>query len=122
MRQADADVVVFRSNKTLPLELDEKFNGSLQSFRDLLRWTYPKCFSLVREITFENAEAITEEGVPLIILFYNPNNKPIIQSFNEVIEKLLRNDSYSYLRKFSRINRRNVDTKKGILSSIYSNI
>jgi endoplasmic reticulum resident protein 44 len=29
---------------------------------------------MVREITFQNGEALTEEGLPFLILFYDPNN------------------------------------------------
>jgi endoplasmic reticulum resident protein 44 len=29
---------------------------------------------MVREITFENGEELTEEGLPFLILFYDPNN------------------------------------------------
>jgi hypothetical protein len=32
------------------------------------------CSPMVREITFENGEELTEEGLPFLILFYDPNN------------------------------------------------
>ena len=37
-------------------------------------YIYIPCSPLVREITFENGEALTEEGLPFLILFYDPNN------------------------------------------------
>lgn len=33
------------------------------------KWLTDKCVPLVREITFENAEELTEEGLPFLILF-----------------------------------------------------
>lgn len=44
-----------------------------------------KCIPLVREITFENAEELTEEGLPFLILFRivgDMNNEKI---FNDAV-------------------------------------
>lgn len=40
----------------------------------LMQWTTDKCVPLVREITFENAEELTEEGLPFMILFHAPDD------------------------------------------------
>lgn len=39
-----------------------------------------------REITFDNAEELTEEGLPLMVLFYHPNNTIPIKHFKEKVE------------------------------------
>lgn len=39
-----------------------------------------------REITFDNAEELTEEGLPLMVLFYHPNNTLPIKEYKEKIE------------------------------------
>jgi endoplasmic reticulum resident protein 44 len=36
------------------------------------------CMPLLREITFENAEALTEEGLPFVILFVKPGDKEVV--------------------------------------------
>lgn len=38
-------------------------------------WLTDKCVPLVREITFENAEELTEEGLPFLILFRSVGDK-----------------------------------------------
>lgn len=42
-----------------------------------------------REITFENAEELTEEGMPFMILFYNPNNTIPIKDYKARVEEEL---------------------------------
>ena len=42
------------------------------SYDEFSVWAADKCTPLVREITFENAEELTEEGLPFLILFHNP--------------------------------------------------
>lgn len=51
-----------------------------------------KCTPLVREITFENAEELTEEGLPFLILFHAPDDNESIKKFNEVVQKELMED------------------------------
>ncbi|KAK4467634.1 hypothetical protein MN116_008576 [Schistosoma mekongi] len=48
-------------------------------------WVKQQCTSLVREITFSNAEEITEERLPLMLLFYNPDNKTVANRFTEFV-------------------------------------
>lgn len=38
-------------------------------------------FFVYREITFHNAEELTEEGLPFLILFYNPDDNKSIKDF-----------------------------------------
>ena len=42
-------------------------------------WVQEKCNPLVREITFENAEELTEEGLPFLILFHHPDDTTSIK-------------------------------------------
>ncbi|XP_074644289.1 endoplasmic reticulum resident protein 44-like [Tubulanus polymorphus] len=51
---------------------DQSYTGPLENFDSLKNWVQDRCVPLVREITFENAEELTEEGLPFMILFYNP--------------------------------------------------
>ncbi|XP_015761302.1 PREDICTED: endoplasmic reticulum resident protein 44-like [Acropora digitifera] len=88
------DNIVFRpQNKGQEAEL--KYMGDLSNF-DLLRtWVSDKCIPLVREITFENAEEITEEEIPFLLLFYHPDNKSSIELYKVVVSKLLKREKGS---------------------------
>lgn len=52
-------------------------------------WATEKCVPLVREITFENAEELTEEGLPFLILFHKAEDTESIKKFKDVINKEL---------------------------------
>lgn len=53
------------------------------------------CTPLVREITFENAEELTEEGLPFLILFHHPDDTKSVKEFNDAV----RNQVYEDKRK-----------------------
>uniref|UniRef100_A0A914E5Y3 Uncharacterized protein n=1 Tax=Acrobeloides nanus TaxID=290746 RepID=A0A914E5Y3_9BILA len=54
---------------------DLEFTGPLANYDSLKPWLTDKCVPLVREITFENAEELTEEGLPFLILFRSVGDK-----------------------------------------------
>lgn len=53
------------------------------------QWIIDKCVPLVREITFENAEELTEEGLPFLILFRHPDDVQIDKIFAEQVAREL---------------------------------
>ncbi|KAF0303787.1 Endoplasmic reticulum resident protein 44 [Amphibalanus amphitrite] len=53
----------------------------------LTDWARRTCVPLVREITFENAEELTEEGLPFLILFHLPEDTETPKRFLRVVEK-----------------------------------
>ncbi|CAJ0593106.1 unnamed protein product [Cylicocyclus nassatus] len=59
--------------------------GTMQDFNLLKQWVSDKCIPLVREITFENAEELTEEGLPFLILFRHPDDKESEKIFTEAV-------------------------------------
>ncbi|KAK6727839.1 hypothetical protein RB195_005484 [Necator americanus] len=61
------------------------FTGNMQDFNTLKQWLTDKCIPLVREITFENAEELTEEGIPFLILFRHPDDKESEKVFTEAV-------------------------------------
>ncbi|XP_071148809.1 endoplasmic reticulum resident protein 44-like isoform X2 [Mytilus edulis] len=81
------DTVVYRAPHTRREDLT--YTGSLVSYDHMIQWANDKCVPLVREITFENAEELTEEGLPFLILFYNPDDKSIIERYNTEVAKQL---------------------------------
>lgn len=82
-------IILFRPDVALSHENDETFTGNLMSFDELNIWTQEKCVPLVREITFENAEELTEEGLPFLILFYHPDQLDIIKDYKAIVESQL---------------------------------
>ncbi|XP_051163713.1 endoplasmic reticulum resident protein 44 isoform X1 [Leptopilina boulardi] len=78
-------IIVFRSDKALSNDEDEIFKGNLNSFDELHIWAQQKCVPLVREITFENAEELTEEGLPFLILFHAPDDVESIKEYKDNI-------------------------------------
>lgn len=79
-------IIVFRPDRDRSNDHDETYPGSLNSFDELHIWISEKCVPLVREITFENAEELTEEGLPFLILFHAPDDKDNIKKFNDVVQ------------------------------------
>ncbi|XP_071867929.1 endoplasmic reticulum protein 44 [Bombus fervidus] len=85
-------IIVFRSDKALSNDEDETYNGSLNNFDELNVWAHQKCVPLVREITFENAEELTEEALPFLILFHDPDDVESVKMFKDVVMKTLINE------------------------------
>ena len=67
---------------------ESPYTGEIGAYETLQAWGSDKCVPLVREITFENAEELTEEGLPFLILFHHPDDK-------EVRMSLAKKDYYS---------------------------
>jgi len=82
-------IIVFRPDVALSHENDETYTGTLQNFDELKIWIQEKCVPLVREITFENAEELTEEGLPFLILFHRPDDHNSIKDYKSIIERQL---------------------------------
>ncbi|XP_005183980.1 endoplasmic reticulum resident protein 44-like isoform X1 [Musca domestica] len=82
-------IIVFRPDVALTHENDETYTGSLKNFDELKIWIQEKCVPLVREITFENAEELTEEGLPFLILFHHPDDTNSIKDYKAIIEQQL---------------------------------
>lgn len=88
-------IVAFRPDKARSNEEDETFTGNLNIYDEFNIWASEKCVPLVREITFENAEELTEEGLPFLILFHNPDDNEIVKKFNDVVQSELLSEKHS---------------------------
>ncbi|XP_063974958.1 endoplasmic reticulum resident protein 44 isoform X2 [Diachasmimorpha longicaudata] len=82
-------IIVFRPDKALSNDEDETYKGSLMNYDELNIWIQEKCVPLVREITFENAEELTEEGLPFLILFHNPDDMTSVKDFKDIVTTTL---------------------------------
>ncbi|XP_018309316.1 endoplasmic reticulum resident protein 44 isoform X2 [Mycetomoellerius zeteki] len=82
-------IIAFRSDKALSVEMDETYKGSLSVYDELNVWAQEKCVPFVREITFENAEELTEEGLPFLILFHAPDDLQSVKQYKYIVTKSL---------------------------------
>lgn len=82
-------IVVFRPDVALSNENDETYKGNLSNFDELNIWVQEKCVPLVREITFENAEELTEEGLPFLILFHGTDDNESVKDYKTIVETQL---------------------------------
>ncbi|KAL5105894.1 Endoplasmic reticulum resident protein 44 [Taenia crassiceps] len=60
---------------------------TMTDFEVMRNWAAERCTPLVRELTFANAEEITEPRLPLLILFYPPNNFSAAMKFGALMEE-----------------------------------
>lgn len=78
----------FRQELKVPFQdghEEQRYTGDLSNFDFSKAWLADKCIPLIREITFENAEELTEEGVPFLILFKHPDDKTSEKAFSEAV-------------------------------------
>lgn len=86
MHPPGQNIVVFRPDVALSNERDETFKGSLLDYDETSVWMSERCVPLVREITFENAEELTEEGLPFMILFHRPGkDDETVKKFKDIV-------------------------------------
>ncbi|KAL7835676.1 hypothetical protein SRHO_G00280230 [Serrasalmus rhombeus] len=68
---------------------DMVYLGSLTNFDLIYAWAQDKCVPLVREITFENGEELTEEGIPFLILFHQKDDMDSLEKFQHEVARQL---------------------------------
>jgi len=69
--------------------VDRPFYGKLADREQFKKWVDEQCVPLVREITFNNAEEITEEGLPLMILFHKREATKDVDQFTQAAQRWL---------------------------------
>lgn len=74
--------LVFKDPDT---ESDIQFSGNFADLEFVKQWLKDKCIPLVREVTFENVEELTEEGLPFLIFFRDPAKKEDDKFFSELV-------------------------------------
>lgn len=74
---------------------DIAYNGETNNYDAMLAWMQDKCVPLVREITFENAEELTEEGLPFLILFHRLEDTETVATFNRAVQTELLSEKSS---------------------------
>lgn len=64
-----------------------QFSGNFADYDFLKQWVTDKCIPLVREVTFENVEELTEEGMPFLLFFRDPNDKAADKMFTDQVRE-----------------------------------
>ncbi|KJH43450.1 thioredoxin [Dictyocaulus viviparus] len=64
---------------------EQHFSGDFRDYNFLKQWVTDKCIPLVREVTFENVEELTEEGLPFLLYFRDPKKKDEDKIFTEQV-------------------------------------
>ena len=85
------DVVYYRPSQTVN-EKETYYMGSINEQESLATWSREKCVPLVREITFANAEELTDEGLPFLILFHKADDHESVALFEHEVAKQLLNE------------------------------
>ena len=62
-----------------------QFSGDFADYEFVKQWLTDKCIPLVREVTFENVEELTEEGLPFLLFFRDPADKAADKMFTELV-------------------------------------
>lgn len=70
--------------------------GHINEQESLLTWSKEKCVPLVREITFANAEELTDEGLPFLILFHKADDHESVNLFEREVAKQLQDERCKY--------------------------
>lgn len=65
------------------------YPGALGDYNMLHQWCDEKCNPAVRELTFANAEELTEEGLPFFILFHHPDDHSTPERYKSIVAEEL---------------------------------
>ena len=80
--------VVFKPKKASG-EGESTYTGSLTDINVMRPWLNDKAHPLVREITFENGEELTEEGLPFLLLFHGKGDTESVQKYKDAVMREL---------------------------------
>jgi len=86
MHPPDHDIIAFRPATARTNDDDQAFNGNAQNYEELHSWALERCDPPVKEITFENAEELTEDGLPFVILFHHPDETDSVKEWNDLVK------------------------------------
>ncbi|KAI6234601.1 Thioredoxin domain-containing protein [Aphelenchoides fujianensis] len=82
LQSTHENTLIFRDPNT---NGEQKFSGNFADYEFVKQWLHDKCIPVVREVTFENVEELTEEGNPFLIFFRDPANKEDDKFFTELL-------------------------------------
>lgn len=83
------DRIMYKADGTNDIDNKNHFGGQLTNYNELYAWAYERCTPTVRKITFENAEELTEGGLPFLIIFHKPDDTEAIRIFENEVKRQL---------------------------------
>lgn len=81
--------VFYRESDSDDNDAKNIFNGDVSNYEQVYAWAHDRCTPTVRTITFENAEELTENGLPFLILFHKPGETESIKVFEAEVKRQL---------------------------------
>jgi len=93
-KRPNGDTVVFRDLGGFEAT-DIPYDSQITNYDVMYTWSTDHCTPLVREITFENAEELTEEGLPFLILFHKPDDMDSVKIFEKEVQHQLAHEKGS---------------------------
>lgn len=82
LKALNQNKIIFKDPDT---EDEQLFSGNFSDYEFVKQWLTDKCIPLVREVTFENVEELTEEGLPFLLYFRDPADKEGDKLFTESV-------------------------------------
>uniref|UniRef100_A0AC35TQZ0 Thioredoxin domain-containing protein n=1 Tax=Rhabditophanes sp. KR3021 TaxID=114890 RepID=A0AC35TQZ0_9BILA len=73
----------------------QPFQGDFNNIPQLKEWISSNCVPIIREITFENAEEMTEEGLPFLILFRTVGDTASEKKFSDTVMREIQDQKKS---------------------------
>nr|XP_041631709.1 endoplasmic reticulum resident protein 44-like [Drosophila kikkawai] len=81
--------LIFRPDVARTHGQDERFEGNHLDNDELYSWMLQHCVPLVREIDFHSVEEIIEQGLPLLLLFHQPDDLLSVKDFKSIVQMQL---------------------------------
>ena len=81
--------VFFREKDSNDNEPRNVYSGDVTNYEQVYAWVFERCTPTVRTINFENAEELTENGLPFLILFHKPGETESIKIFENEVKRQL---------------------------------
>jgi Thioredoxin-like domain len=78
-------IVAFRTNSSA---MSYTYNGNYSNFEEMKEWVQLRCIPLVRELTLENAEKLTE-NLRSLILIYETGDLKTVEDFKAIVKSEL---------------------------------
>ncbi|KNC85828.1 hypothetical protein SARC_02011 [Sphaeroforma arctica JP610] len=87
-------IIMFKKRSQDRRYTQNNSTDGLLNEEQFLQWATNRCKPLVDEITFENAEGLTEESLPFMILFTQPGDFAIRNEYIAFVEKNLAHEKH----------------------------
>lgn len=85
----NGDRIIFKEKDSNDADQKNNYFGDISNYDQLFAWAHERCTPTVRRITFENAEELTENGLPFLIIFHKPGDSESVKIFENEVKRQL---------------------------------